>query len=302
MGHKVPRLPRGKVARRIVLECRLEPRRLWTPKKLAGALGLNEGTVRKELRRIIEPKEDGTPPPLISLGDGHYKAFIDTSCLNRVEQPDLELHAIQLCSKLPLNKGWGLGVGGPPVFGGLTAQKRWREVVRSKDGRSMGQHQGEYMWRGRRYFVVVSSTTGSIQVSMSASDNPLKPADLDQFLEHLDPLMEGLGLVWRRSDIEVPLNNVEAHFDYRSLFIGAKNRVKLKKFRNSWAQIYQKGEKLRMEIRMHPVEDEELRWSELASILGTITTPLRAEQEKQERDWLARPDPKLPPPSDMEVV
>lgn len=285
MRLKPPLLPSGGVAQRVTALLRAEPRRLWTPAEIAGALELPRNTVTKELSRLIEGSTDGHAPPVVRVHRGLYRAFTDAAALASVEQPPVLLHAIQAGCSLPQNRGWGPPGGEAPSWGPLAGRPVWTLDPRN------GQYVRDVTWNGRLVHVAVTASTGSVQVSLRASSDPIAPDLFGAFLAWLEGAMVGWGLVWS----DPWLQNVELNRDFRELYLGDVRQVRLKAWWNAWAQIYNKEGAMRAEVRWHPPRDERLTLAEAAAIIQTLSTP----QTQPAVDAPALPPPD---PNGMEVA
>lgn len=267
------------VAQQIAALLRSEPRGLFTATEIATRLKLKAGHVRKELHRMAREKKNG-PPPLVRVHHGLYRAFTDPCDLAQIEDPPVTLHAIQCSCKMPQNRGWGPPQGETPTWGSLARRPAWTKID------STGAWMRSSTWEGRQVEIAVFPSTGTVQVHLTATSNPILCEDFATFPTWLGATMQAYGLVW--SDADVDFDNVEMNKDYRTLFISRPDRVSLRKFRNAWAQIYQKNANLlRTEIRVTRPRDERLSVRETVEILRTLSTK--------------RPDPMQepsPPPSD----
>lgn len=237
-----PRLPSGEVEREVVRFLKAElPRTVPTNeivRMISHRVGCHPGTVRKALCRLV----DRDPPPVLRVERGWYRAWLDPEDLAKVERPLPHLHAIQLRATLPQNRGLPPR-GGQATFQGSgpgpefeTGSKQWHD---------------RWVWRGRKVLVQLSSTTGTLLISLSASDDPLEPQEFAEFTERLAGWCDAHGLWWDDRMAEVV--TLELNQDYAELSVSEFRRARLRVFKDAWVQVYQKAERLmRMELRVAP--------------------------------------------------
>lgn len=272
------------VAWRIVALLKSEPRGLFTAKEVAARLRLSSSVVRKEIHRLLA-RDDA---PIVKVAHGLFRSFTDAAELPAIETPEPKLHAIQLHCTMPQNRGWGPPAGAPTNWGSLSARPAWTRIE------SAGQWARDLQFEGRPVVVTVTPSTGTVQASVrcSSHDENLSLREFESFVPWLQGTMTGLGLVW--SDPECDGDNLEMNLDYRSLWVSRPDRLSLRKFANAWAQVYQKGDWLRAEVRLTRPTDSRLTTAELVSMV-------RALAERPTREPAYNAD-LLPPPGDQEVA
>lgn len=255
----------GTLGHKIAVLMGAEPRRLWTPAEIARQLRVPTGSVRKELTRLLRRTSTGGDPFILRVKTGLYRTFIDHGTLAQIEQPPIELHAVQISCTLPQNRGWGPPQS--PKRGTLAGSSAWSWNKQNR------QHHGFLSWQGRRVTVAFSTTTATIQVALEASQTPIGIAEFETFDAWLDGTLQALGLVWLPE--RAHLDNFELNQDYRRVAMGDARRFTIKSLRNAWAQLYQKDEyRMRKELRVHKAEDELLTAREFGSILSGLLAPV----------------------------
>ena len=116
----------------------------------------------------------------------------------------------------------------------------------------------------------MTPSTGNVQVSLRASHDCIKWGDFDAYPVWLKATLQALGLVWNDQENKAEF---EMNLDWKSLYMNTGERISLRKFRNSWAQVYQKtGEILRSELRIQRPQDERLLLSEAAALIKHLST------------------------------
>lgn len=276
----------GTVAHQIAAYLHASPRVAFTPQELARALRMTKGTVTKELVRL-ERRRNQSGDPFVARGPaGSYRAYRDLDTLARIEQPMVGLHAIQASQPMPLNRGWG-----PPAAG--------RDVAWKYDERT-GQYQARIWWGAHETTVAVSTSTGSVQVGLKASDYTINPEGFTAWASWLDGLLAGQGIRW------VPelttLNNLEVNRDHRRVAIADARRFSIRQWSNLWAQGYQKDfERFRREVRASFPKDEALLLTEVQSVLHRMVEAPRREVVRA-NDFLGEAAPVPAPAFDYEVI
>lgn len=265
-GDQSPQLPTGNVARLVVALLRADPRRLWSAKQIARQLRLAEGTVRKEIWRLSREPRDGRPPVLVRFDHGLYRAFIDAPELANVEIPPPAFHAFQASCTLPQNRGWGVPGSAPRSWGSLGGKPAWTYNTHNR------QWFRDTEWEGRLVTIAVTPSTGTVQVSLRASKEPVPVQRFEELDVWIRATCQAYGIFWSDRDVQVDVNNLELNWDYKQLYLSGLDRCSLKKFRNSLVQIYQKSQALRVELRVNGVQDQRLTLREVSSILTTLTT------------------------------
>lgn len=258
---KIYGLRPGTIGQRIVGYLQASPRVPFTPNEIARDMNLHPGTVSKELIRLQQRKAPNGDPYVTRLQTGAWRSFRDAAMMEKIEAPNVSLHAVQASFRMPLNRGWGPPAGAPP--GGFAA---WKE-----NGQN-GQFATEVFWGAHLMTVAVSPTTGTIQVSLKASDVTISVAGLENFLAFLDGFMAGQRLKWLSDSARV--DNIELNWDNKRVALAGARRLSLRVVKNAWAQGYQKDLwRLRRELRFSPDRDETLRWAEMMSNVRELSRP-----------------------------
>lgn len=242
---KPPRVPSGEVAREVWRVMRSDPNRLWTPARVAARLPhRSESTVSREMSRIVQKEHDGHAPPIERVERGLYRVFWDRRSLSVREDPPPKLHALQMILKLPVNKRWA-----PP--GGAEAWATLRGVSPWHWSGKNGRWERAEQWRGRMVRFWLAPRTGTVSVSLAASEpkDNLDPGEFKEFTDWIGAWCQGLGVVW--SDEYAQVRSFEMNKDYESLTLAGIRHERLRRWRNVWAQVYQKKRDLvRTEIRV----------------------------------------------------
>ena len=269
-------LRQGTTTERIVeLLTRKYPDRL-SPKTIARALGVNHGSVRSICIRLVRDGRIDRPQ------QGYYCAF---PVAERMPVKDLHLHRIQLkwndreCCSLGCTPTKVAAEGelevlprpGPPF--GL----KWR-LTRGRGSQMMALE----IWKDRELRFRWYRTTGTVVLTLRASERPLAHHEFLSFHSFMDGLFRG----HYRVPIEVmPVMAQGMHFNYDLPFMRLEGvqDISLKVFRNFWIRMYQKGSQLRIEECME--EELPLVYAvKLMEEMGKRATELAIFREKVKRE------------------
>lgn len=260
----VPRIPDGKLARRIVGLLRLEPGRSWKPQEILEALKIPKakgGGLRKELARLTKPGRDDSPPPIQRVGPTLYACFLGPGELAQLESPEPRVHGLQLVWKSPQNGG------SPPRSRARTREAGFGELHR--DGDWM-HDEASRSWRCVRFYkahrvtVQVFATTGTILASVDSSREPMGPLELGHLRTWLEATWQGAGFAW----LEPRVATVEVNRDFKRVRLRGReaarfylgrmgtsgDSLKLGQLEGALVQIYNKASLgvMRQEIRLQP--------------------------------------------------
>lgn len=264
-----PAEPTGKVARLILAYLKGIFPRPETPKLVSSAIREKHATVRKEMFRM-----EALGQVINVNGTGWYRSWADPVLLKLAEKPEPCLHALQIEAVAPLSGGLPLPRGALQATlradGAWTPQQADKSAVRSE-------------WIGGRKVTFQAFTTGTVLVSVSATDKPVTFAEWPAFYGELKGLAKGVGL-----DIENPMTrlaNIEFNVDWRAFFLSGVKRMKVTSFARAWGQVYQKHrDALRMELRVAPTE---MTMEEAARVILTLAGGLNVPAQA----FAPSPDP-----------
>lgn len=273
-----PRLPSGEVEREVVKYLKSElPRTVPTNeivRTVSHRVDCHPGTVRKALCRLV----DRDPPPVLRVERGWYRAWMDPEDLAKVERPLPHLHAIQLRLVSPQNRGQAPR-GGQTTFNDSRPGPEYET--------SSKQWQDRWVWRGRKVTVQLSTTTGTVLVSLRSSSDPLEPQEFAEFTERLAGWCQAQGIWWDDRLAEVV--TLDLNMDYTELSVSEFRSAKLKVFKEAWVQVYQKSERLmRMELRVAPKGG--MTAGELGQFMESLVR-LTHQPVDEEPDRAEEPDP-----------
>lgn len=238
---------RGTVAWKVIHFLRKEIPRTFQPKTIAREIREDPGTVRKALQRMMGRNQS----QVVRVDRGWYRAFIDGEGARRMERPAPMLHAIQIRVRTggAVSRNGGL----PPRGGGWFGENK--------------QTFEDAVWRGRKVTFQFSNSTRVLLVSVQASNDPLAPREFESLRTWLEGRLDGMGYVLTD---RAELVTLEMNQDYHKLSLRDAKSLKLGKFRNAWAQIYEKAkDTVRRELRIHP----ELELGEAVEMLRVLQEP-----------------------------
>ena len=246
----------GTLALRICQVLRHHHARIWTPKALAPYVSADRRTVSKELTRIMEKQAGNDMQWIIKVPAG-YRSFIDRRQRDRMEVVELKCHSFQVSCTMPSNRGWG-APGATRAWGDMRSPGAWdwspsnRQFITSQP------------WRQYRCTVAVTPGTGTVQVSLKSSEDPLGYEVARDFLTWLEGAMVAWGLQWWTDRAKV--DNIEYNDDFRTLQLEGAKGVKVRAFLNELRQVYQKDpDRLRAESRWWHTEDRTVSVAEAVS-------------------------------------
>lgn len=253
----------GTVAYRILLILKAEPLKLWSAQELATVLREKKGTVTKELSRLRKKVNyDGDPLLTYDPFRQSYRHFVKGETMPEIERVEVTIHALQMRIGVPQPHGWS-----PPA---AARHVKWTENEKAV------QYNGRFEYRGRKGTIQFQVTTGSLMVDLNANEHgmELRVPEAMEYLGFLEGLLKGQGFRYAEEYAEIV--NVEFNQDFERLALSGMKRSMLRKWVNSWAQVYEKQTGvLRREFRLHP-EDRTLTTLEALAILREMQRPPRA--------------------------
>jgi hypothetical protein len=255
-GASLP-LPTGRLGRAIVSFLRGVFPRTEQPKTIARQIKEKHASVRREIGRL---EERGF---VVNVDEtGWYRAWADPRLLAFAERPEPSVHGLQILAAVPLSYPSGV----PRGLRQARLQGHEADGWHGDENGGNGQAVRHFWIEGRRV-EFRASETGRLQISVHATDNPIRFEDWDKFVSELRGLAQGLGV-----DLRAPttvLSNVEFNADWRQFFLSGVKRMKLAHVSTAWGQIYQKNrDALRMELRVAP---QGLKFEEAAAALIFLT-------------------------------
>ena len=209
----------------------------FTPKSIARAIGGKPDSVRSLCSRLSKRGDIDCPEPRF------YCAFPSPE---KLPVRDLELHRITL----RFNLSDCFASNAPPTFVALeepvpSSRPPFNLPWRLTRGRGR-QYMVTEVWRDRPMRLRWYRTTGTVTVSLQASERPLGHHDFLAYCQFWDGMFRG---AFGKSIDIVPVSVSGIHFNYDLPFMRLEGvqDIGLKVFRNFWIRMYQKGGQLRIE-------------------------------------------------------
>lgn len=259
----------GTVSYMIVQLLKSQPLKLWSAGEIAFVLREQPTTVSKALHRLKQRETlDGHPHLTYDPFRQSYKAFVEGDDMPKVERVEVKIHAFQIGLKVPQPGGWT-----PPPAA--------RHVAWKAHDQSM-QYTGRFEFEGRKGTIQYSVTTQSLLISLEANAHgqELSVPQAMEYVGFLEGLVKGQGLRFAKEYAEV--RSVEFNQDFERLAISGMKRAMLRKWVNSWAQVYEKESGLlRREFRWHP-EDRMLTTPEALAIIRAMQWAPHEERTEPE--------------------
>lgn len=249
----VPKMPSGKIARRIVAMLRGEPGRVFTAHEITVKVGHSSGAVRKEMTRLTACRDE-RPAPLVRVERGLYRAWLSPAALQALEEAPPRVHGLQLAFRVPQTGGEA------PPRAYTHAREGWLEITSSKSI----QRRLQVM---ERWATVQVFRTGTVLLSLDSSKNPLDARELANMTPFLMGAFTVMGLPW----VQPKVASMEVNRDFKVVRLrgrellqfrmrggiqtGGDKELTLQELQSAIIRIYNKEELgvMRMEARLEPI-------------------------------------------------
>lgn len=242
----------------------------YNAKTISKCVGIPEKAVKVYLHRLCRQDK------IDRQCRGFYRANIDISLLQQIENPPTTLHGIMLeCRAIKkLQK----------CIDGIPCEEYTDESLMLLNALdfipSTNYRYHRVLWYDDRRITITVHLKGKIHIYINSSNHPLDYPSFLRMLTFLDGVLEKLSPFSNREVVQVLTVGIAK--DYRQLRLEGVKSVTLKNFSNAWARIYYKDDLKATRFEHHIVPKMTL--DDALRSLSILTNPINFTIETKPMD------------------